>query len=69
MRGSSPVILNAWERGAEEPVRYGEGGGFMMAEGAAQVGLRRGEPLVGLWLGDVGFAAELDGKVGNQDRS
>jgi hypothetical protein len=41
----------------------------MMAEGAAQVGLRRGEPLVGLWLGDVGFAAELDGKVGNQDRS
>lgn len=34
----------------------------------SQVGLRRGEPAVELWLGDVGFVAELEGGVGNQDQ-
>lgn len=40
---------------------------WVWGNGEAKVGLRRGERVVELWLGDVGFVAELEGGEGNQD--
>ena len=42
---------------------------WVWGNGEAKVGLRRGGTCGGTVVGDVGFVAELEGGVGNQDQS